>query len=87
VHFIWFEGEKMEIGNLSIHIHQWCYDSNGAIYCLNCRKFKGWKPGKITKVHMAGVGEVSEGWGYLINGEDWVKEKEKQISYNCGLYI
>jgi hypothetical protein len=77
----------MEIGNLSIHIHKWVSDSQGAIYCQHCRKFKGWEPGEIHETYIAGVGKGRAGWGYLLNGEEWVKEKELQIRWNNGLYV
>jgi len=73
--------------NLDIHFHKWVNDSQGAIYCNRCRKFKGWKPGTITKSYLASVGMLDTGPGYLLNGEDWKKKKEEEIRRNYGLYI
>ena len=77
----------MEIGNISIHMHKWVNDSQGAVYCEKCRKFNGWKPGILKPSYIGdGITGVS-GFGYLINGEKWVKEKEWEIMHHNGLYV
>lgn len=67
---------------LNLHFHHWVWDSQGTIYCAKCRKFKGWKDGKIEikdGVHV--------GWGYLLNGNEWRKQKEQEIAQNGGRYL
>jgi len=71
-----------------IHLHKWVSDTQGAIYCIKCRKFKGWMPGKIVVTHDSiWKGSVGyQGWGYLLNGMGWKKQKEHEIKENGGFY-
>ena len=75
----------MEIGNLEIHFHKWVNDSQGAIYCVHCRKFKKWASGEIKKIDRYGAVGV-EGWGYLLNGREWKEKKDAEIRLH-GLYL
>jgi hypothetical protein len=89
----------MEIRNFEFHIHKWVHDSQGAIYCEHCHKFKGWMPGEL-EIHEEKwpLGQedgtvkiipvtVHTGWGYLLNGEEWKKKEEEKIKSRDGLYI
>lgn len=64
------------------HFHKWTHDSQGAIYCQHCRKFRGWMPGEVA-IDKSGI---SIGWGYLLNGDEWREKKEAEIKANGGLY-
>ena len=72
-----------------MHIfHKYVNDTQGAIYCLHCRKFKGWKEGGI-EVHHDRYWKGSVGysaWGYILNGLGWKKRKEWEIKQNNGKY-
>ena len=69
-----------------IHFHKWVNDSQGAIYCIKCNKFKGWMEGSIEKCYIPGIGEGIKAWGYVLNGEEWKKRKELEIELNGGKY-
>jgi hypothetical protein len=69
-----------------IHFHKYVNDSQGAIYCLKCRKFKGWMKGKV-KSWVDERGDVhGDGWGYLLNGRKWTEQREWEIRHNGGKY-
>jgi len=78
----------MEIGKLEFHIHNWIYDTQGAEYCSKCHKFNRWLPGKITESYDSYLkSNWRSGWGYLLNGEEWLKKKNEEILWNGGLYF
>lgn len=73
-----------------ICFHEKVHDSQGAIYCIKCRKFFGWMPGGIirTKHEINGVSyDTVEAWGYLLNGSDWKEKREMKIKFDNGLYV
>ncbi len=72
-----------------IHVfHRWIHDNVGAIYCAQCRKFKGWMPGKLeVRPSQNILGGISvQAWGYLQNGREWTKQMEWEIEHNGGKY-
>ncbi len=45
--------------DFEFHFHKWTHDSQGAIYCIRCRKFRGWMPGEIS-IHKREDGATGE---------------------------
>jgi hypothetical protein len=68
------------------HFHNWVWDSQGAIYCIKCRKFKGWKLGTVEEYNSNNKKWIIA-WGYLLNGEEWKRKKEEEIIKNNGKYF
>ena len=69
-------------------LHKWVHDTQGAIYCAKCRKFKGWMPGHLEigpSQNIPGCISVSA-WGYLQNGREWTEQMEWEIKHNGGKY-
>jgi len=60
-------------------------DSQGIIYCSRCHEFLGLESGQIEHYREDGQ-EVSEGWGYLLNGPDWTAELLAAIKTNHNKY-
>ncbi len=71
---------------MKLHRHKWVNDSLGAVYCLGCRQFKEWKSAHARRVTRPDGGRGIEAWGYLINGAEWLADKEWEITLAGGLY-
>lgn len=68
------------------HIHKKVHDSLGAIYCIYCRKFFGWKEVNAKIIYHDGAEGVSA-WGYILNGPEWLARKMQQIRAAGGYYM
>jgi len=69
-----------------LHRHKKVHDTQGAIYCLSCHKFFGWKSPNGTKRMDIMGGDGVQAWGYILNGPRWLADKMKEIQANDGRY-
>ena len=66
--------------------HEWTHNTQGAEYCMRCRKFRRWLPGTIRRGTDPVMGNYVAGWGYLLNGPEWTQRENDRIMANGGKY-